>query len=107
LQMAVRGRANPHVAISRRDRETIDSQDPLFVANRFSFRIEISKAVAIAFARVSRLIVADVAKAGLLRRFLRIGRDLEFGYLFFLFANALRFGGHVMQYASASCSGGL
>ena len=57
----------------------------MLVANRFSFRVEIDETVAITLARISRLIVANIAKARFLRRYDRIGRDFEFSYLLFPF----------------------
>ena len=88
LKVAIGRRANPNIPIRRRDGETIDAQDALFVADRFTFGIEIDKARTITFPRVTGLIVTDVAQSGFLGRLFWIGCYFEFSGLLFLSANA-------------------
>src|SRR5439155_4296880 len=77
--------------ISRRDSQPVDAQDALLVFDRFSFCIEILKAVAFPFARIAGLIVAHITQASFFRGGLGIGHDLELGD-FFLFSAKLRGG---------------
>ena len=78
LDVTVRRRTNPDVRVSRWNGETIDAQNALLVANRFSFRVEIVKTVAVALARVTGLIVADVAQPSFFRRLHRVGERFHF-----------------------------
>src|SRR5438552_1325719 len=76
LDVTVRQRRNPNLSPRRRNREPLDSQKSLLIANRFSIRVQPIEIVALRFARVTRPIVADITESRLLGYVDRIGNDL-------------------------------
>ena len=64
LNVAIRRRTNPNVGPRRRNREPLQSQKSLLVANLLAIDVEPIKAFAVCFARVTGAIIADIAQTG-------------------------------------------
>jgi len=64
LNVAVRRRRNPNVRPRRRNREPLDPEKALFVANQLSLCVEPVEILTFCFSRVARPIIADVTQTG-------------------------------------------
>src|SRR5206468_5384791 len=77
LDVPIRRWTNPDIAPRRRNSDTLDAQQALFVTNRLSLRIEIFEFLALAAARKTGLIIAHIAQPRVLCCFERISSDLR------------------------------
>ena len=77
LEMAVRGGADPDVSIGRWNGEAVQPQNSSFVADLFSFRIEINELLAATLPGVARTFVTHITQPSLLGGRLRIGHNFD------------------------------
>src|SRR5205814_575783 len=75
LDVAICRRTNPNLCPGRGNGQTLYPKQPLLVANRFSFRVQILEVFAFRSAAVTRPFVIDISQTGFLRSLRRISRD--------------------------------
>src|SRR5262245_1363373 len=75
LDVSIRRRTNPNFRPCWWNGELLDTEQPLFVADQFSFRVQILEIFALCPAAVARPLVTNVLETGFLRGLHRISHD--------------------------------